>query len=85
MKSKEKVSDEVRVSVLNECTATIYLYNNHTGAQYSKVIFDCEYVSTLRIKVTPGTYKVKAESLQRKTVTKTFTKSIYAEALDIEF
>ncbi|MDE3182805.1 MAG: hypothetical protein KGM16_05240 [Bacteroidota bacterium] len=85
MKAKEKVSDEVLVSVLNQCTATIYLYNNHTGAQYSKDIFDCEYVSVLRIKVAPGTYKVKAETSQRKTVTETFTKSVYAERLDIEF
>ena len=79
MKAKEKVSDEVAITVLNECTATIYLYNNDTGSQYSKDIFDCEYVSVLRIKVAAGTYKVKAETSQGKTVAKTFTKSVYAE------
>ncbi|MDE3183759.1 MAG: hypothetical protein KGM16_10105 [Bacteroidota bacterium] len=84
-KAEEKISDEVTISVLNECAATITFYNNHTGAQYSKDIFDCEYVSVLRIKVAPGTYKVKAETSQGKTVTKTFTKSIYAETLHIEF
>lgn len=84
-KAKEKVSDEVGITVLNQCTATIYFYNNSTGAQYSKDIFDCEYLSVLRIKVAPGTYAVKAETFQGKTVTKTFTKSVYAETLDIEF
>lgn len=84
-KAKEKVSDEVTVSVLNECTATIYLYNNDTGSLYSKDIFDCEYVSVLRIKVASGTYTVKAETSFGKIVIKTFTKSVYAETLDIEF
>ena len=84
VKAKEKVSDEVRVTVLNECTATITFYDTN-GHQYTKDIFDCEYVSVLRIKVAPGTYTVKAETSQGKTVTKTFTKSVYAETLDIEF
>lgn len=83
-KAKEKVSDEVAISVLNECTATIYFYDN-TGAQYSKDIFDCNYVSVLRMKIAPGTYTVKAETTLGKTVTKTFMKSVYAETLDIEF
>jgi hypothetical protein len=83
-KAKEKVSDEVVITVLNQCTATIYFYDAN-GDQYTKDIFDCEYVSVLRIKVAPGTYTVKAETSQGKTVTKTFTKSVYAETLDIEF
>jgi hypothetical protein len=83
-KAKEKVSDEVRVTVLNECTATITFYDT-TRHQYTKGIFDCEYFSVLRMKVAPGIYTVKAVTLQGKTVTKTFTKSVYAETLDIEF
>ena len=83
-KAKEKVSDEVTVSVLNQCTATITFYDTN-GLQYTKDIFDCEYVSVLRIKVAPGTYTVKAETLEGKSVTKTFTKSVYAGKLDIEF
>ena len=61
------------------------LFLRQPGAQYSKDIFDCEYVSVLRIKVAPATYTVKAETSQGKTVTKTFTKSVYPEPLDIEF
>ena len=83
-KAKEKLSDEVTVSVLNQCAATITFYNAN-GDQYTKDIFDCEYVSVLRIKAAPGTYTVKAETLQGKSVIKTFTKSVYAGTLDIEF
>ncbi len=83
-KARNKLSDEVRVSVLNQCTATISFYDTNSD-QYSKDIFDCEYVSVLRIKVAPGTYTVKAETYLGKSVTKTFTKSVYAQTLDIEF
>ena len=64
-KAKEKVSDEVAITVLNQCTATIYFYDTN-GDQYTKDIFDCEYVSVLRIKVAPGTYTVKAETFPGK-------------------
>ena len=83
-KAKEKASDEVAVTVLNQCTATISFYDAN-GDQYTKDIFDCEYVSVLRMKIPPGTYTVKAETYQGKSVTKTFTKSVYAQTLDIEF
>jgi hypothetical protein len=85
IKTGEKVSDEVLVTVLNERTTTITFYNNDTGQQVPKDIFDCEYVSVLRVKIPPGTYTVKAETSTGKTVTKTFTKSVYAGALGIEF
>jgi len=39
----------------------------------------------IAIKVAPGKYKVKAETCQGKTVTKTFKKGVYAKTLDIEF
>ena len=84
IKDRQQVSDEVTVSVLNQCTATLYFYDN-TGAQYAKDIFDCNYVTVLRMKIAPGTYTVKAETTLGKTVTKTFMKSVYAETLDIEF
>lgn len=38
-KSDLKASDEVLVSVTNECRARIYLYNYHTGTQYLSHIF----------------------------------------------
>jgi hypothetical protein len=85
MKQNLRPSDEVLVSITNECRARIYLYNYDTGNQYLSDIFDCSYVSMIALKVKPGTYKVKAETYQGKTVTKTFTKGPYAQTLDIEF
>ena len=85
MKADLKVSDEVLVSITNECRARIYLYNFDTGRQYLSDMYDCSYVSMLAIKVKPGTYKVKAETYQGKSVTKTFKKGTYAQSLDIEF
>ncbi|HEY5371070.1 MAG TPA: hypothetical protein VIJ75_18965 [Hanamia sp.] len=85
MKEDLKVSDEVLVMLTNECRARIYLYNYDTGRQYLSDMFDCSYVSMIAIKVVPGKYKVKAETYQGKTVTKTFKKGVYAQTLDIEF
>jgi type II secretory pathway pseudopilin PulG len=85
MKQDLKVSDEVLVSITNECRAQIKLYNYEDGRQYLSDIFDCSYVSILPIKVKPGKYKIKAETYQGKSVTKTFTKGVYAQTLDIEF
>jgi hypothetical protein len=66
MKTDLKVSDEVLVSITNECRARIYLYNYDTGRQYLSDMFDCSYVSMIAIKVVPGKYKVKAETYQGK-------------------
>lgn len=76
---------ELVVSVINESTATITFYNKNTGDQIQQDIFDCEYVSVLRIQLPPGTYTVRAETSTGKTVIKTFTKSVYAGTLEIEF
>lgn len=78
-------SDEVLVSITNECRARIYLYSIDTGRQYLSDTYDCSYVSMIAVSVKPGTYKVKAETYQGKTVTKTFKKCAYAQTLDIEF
>ena len=85
MKSEPRTSNEVLVSITNECRARIYLYNYDTGRQYLSDMYDCSYVSMIAIKVVPGKYKVKAETFQGKTVTKTFKKGAYAQTLDIEF
>jgi len=84
IKDRQQVSDEVTVSVLNQCTATRYFYDN-TGAQYAKDIFDCNYVTVLTMKIAPGTYTIKAETLEGKSVTKTFKKGLYGQSLVIEF
>lgn len=80
-----RVSDEVIVTVTNECSARIFFYHYDTNEQYLSDIFDCNYVSMIAIKAKPGTYKVKAETSRGKTVTKTFIKTRYAQTLDFEF
>jgi len=82
---EQKISDEVLVSITNECRARIFLYNCDTGNQYLQDMFDCSYVSMIAIKVVPGKYKVKAETFAGKSVSKTFTKGPYAQTLEIEF
>lgn len=85
MKQESLPSDEVLVSITNECRATIKLYNFDDGRQYLNDIFDCSYVQMIAIKVKPGKHKVKAETFQGKIVSKEFTKGPYAQTLDIEF
>ena len=84
-KIEQRTSDEVLLSITNECRAQIRLYEFDSGRQYLNGIFDCSYVKMIAIKVKPGKYRIKAETYQGKSVTKTFTKGPYAQSLDIEF
>ena len=85
MKEDPRPSDEVLISITNECKAVIKLYNFDTGSQYLSDVFDCDYVSMIAINVKPGKYKIKAETYQGKSVTKNFTKGLYSQEIDIEF
>ena len=81
----QRTSDEVLLSITNECRAQIKLYEFDSGRQYLNDIFDCSHVKMIAIKVKPGKYRIKAETYQGKSVTKIFTKGPYAQSLDIEF
>ena len=83
-KQDRRVSDEVLLTVTSECRCTIKVYEMD-DRQYLSDIYDCSYQSTLPLKMERGTYKIKAENFQGKVVTKTFTKGIYGEELNIEF
>jgi len=85
VKQEPAISDEVILSIANECRATIKLYNYDSGKQYLSDMFDCSYVSILALKIQPGKYKVKAETFRGKVVEKIFTKGPYAQDLYIEF
>jgi len=85
MKEEPRTSDEVLVSITNECRATIKLYNYDDGRQYLSDIFDCSYVSMIAINVKPGRYKVRAESFSGRSAEKIFTKTKYSQELNIEF
>lgn len=84
-KEEQKTSNEVLISITNECRATIKLYNIDTGKQYLSDIFNCSYISILPIQIKPGKYKIKAETYQGKSVTKEFKKGLYSQEIDIEF
>ena len=78
-------SDEVLLTITNECRAQIKLYEFYSGRQYLSDMFDCSYVHLIALKVKRGKYRIKAETYQGKIVSKTFTKGPYAQTLDIEF
>ena len=85
MKGEPRPSDEVLITVTNECSCSIKFYNYDDESHYLSDDFDCNYASILPIKVKRGKYKIKAENYHGKTVTKEFTKGLYSQEIDIEF
>lgn len=83
-KQQQRISDEVLLTITNECRCTIKIYNLD-DRQYLSDMYDCNYIKVLPLKMERGTYKIKAENYQGKIVTKTFTKGIYSQELNIEF
>ena len=83
-KENQRISDEVLLTVTSECRCTVKVYRIDER-QYLSDIYDCSYQKILPIKMERGTYKIKAENYQGKVVTKTFTKGIYSQELNIEF
>jgi hypothetical protein len=83
--SKDQIpSDEVLVSITNECRCKIKVYDMNQR-NVLQDIFDCSYKSILPLKLKPGKWKIVAETYQSKTITKLFTKGLYAQEIDIEF
>jgi len=83
--TKDQVpSDEVLISITNECRCKIKVYDMNQR-NVLQDIFDCSYKSILPLKLKPGKWKIVAETYQSKTITKLFTKGLYAQEIDIEF
>lgn len=81
----QKISNEVLLSITNECRARIKFYNVTDGRQYLSDMFDCSYVSLIELHVEPGKYKVKAETASGRSAEKLFTKGKFSQELNIEF
>jgi hypothetical protein len=78
-------SPEVTITLVNECRAQIKIYDITDSRQYLNEIYDCSYISTLRIKLNQGRYKLVAETYQGRSIKKEFTKSYLAMNMTIEF
>jgi hypothetical protein len=83
-KYEPRTSNEVLLTVTNECVCTVKVYNMD-DRQYLSDIYDCNYIKILPLKMERGAYKIKAENSQGKVVTQDFTKGIYSQELNIEF
>ncbi len=83
-KEKQQISDEVLLTLTSECRGRIKVYKMD-DRQYLSDIYDCSYQKILQLKMEGETYKVKAENFQGRVITKTFTKGIYSQQLNIEF
>ena len=82
---KEKTSDDVYITIYNECRAQIKIYDITESRQYLSDMYDCSYVSFLPIRLKPGKYKIVAETFQGKPAERVFTKSDFSRDVTIEF
>ena len=83
-KENQRMSDEVLLTVTNECNCSIKVYKMDSS-QYLSTTYDCEYIHILPLKIERGTYIIKAATPQGKQVNKVFTKGNYSQQLNIEF
>jgi hypothetical protein len=81
--SEKKQSKEVIITVINECYATITVYNLDSSI-YTKETFDCDYEKEVYRQFEKGEYRVKAET-GFKTKELYFIKNDYSANLNIEF
>lgn len=82
---EEEVSDDVFVTVFNECSAEIKLFKISDGEQCLSDMYDCNYINFLPIDLPPGEYKLRAETLQGRVAETQFIKGSVAKSVDIEF
>jgi hypothetical protein len=79
------VSDDVFVTVYNECRAEIKVFDMTDGHQCLNDMYDCEHVPFLPIRLEPGTYNLRAETSQGRIAEKQFTKGLASQSIDIFF
>ena len=82
-KSSPKFSEEVSISVVNECFCKIVFEKE--DEQISNQIFDCEYVRELHINLPEGKYKVYADNLLGRKKEIDFVKGKTSQSLTIIF
>ena len=77
-------SNDLLITVLNECMAEIKIYDSSDRQQVSD-IYDCRYIKILPVKLVPGLYKIIAENDHERIVTNLFTKENFSQEITIEF
>jgi hypothetical protein len=83
--TKEKTSDDVFITIHNECRAQIKIYEISQSKQYLYGIYDCSCTLSSPIHLKPGKYKIVVETFQGKTAERAFTKTMFSEDVTIEF
>ena len=83
-KVEPRFSDEVLLTVTNECHCSVKFYRTDTS-QYLSTTYDCEYVNILPLQIESGAYRIKAETSRGKKVNTLYTKGKYSQELNIEF
>ena len=82
-KTSPQNSDEVLLTVTNECLCRISFYQN--GDIITTVLFDCEYVRVISLRIPAGDYSIIAESYDGRKKEISFEKKSNSQTLDIEF
>ena len=82
---EERESQDVFITILNECRAQIKIYDVDETRCYLTDTYDCSYKSFLPLRLQKGSYKITAETFQGRKASKKFTKSNQSQSIIIEF
>ena len=82
---EEELSDDVFITIYNECRAEIKVYQMSDGRQCLNDVYDCDHVSVLPIRLPAGSYNLRAETSQGRIVEKQFTKTHASQNVEITF
>jgi hypothetical protein len=81
--SDKKATNEVLITVENECYCKITFYKNDTTF-YTSDYWDCTETKALYLQIKPGEYRVEADN-GFKEIERHFSKDLYNSSLSIEF
>lgn len=82
-KVMEQPSDEVRISVINECSCRIKIYRGSILVLVDD--YDCEYINVLPLILDRGIYRIEAGNGFGRVVESEFEKKYCMEELEIIF
>lgn len=81
--NEPKATNEVEITVENECYCKITFYKNDTTF-YTSDYWDCTETKALHLQIKPGEYRVTADN-GFKEIERHFSKDLYNYSLSIEF
>lgn len=82
--SEPKATNEVEITVENECYCKITFYKAQDSAFVTSDYFDCTETKALYLQIKPAEYRITAENRWKK-VERHFSKDLYNSSLSIEF